>query len=43
MDNTTLIGNFSNSGKSSERLDKPFIALIESKEIEDVQLSLYGS
>ena len=38
-----LIGNFSNLGISYDRLNKPFIALIESKEIDGIQLSWYGS
>ena len=38
-----LTGNFSNLGISYDRLNKPFIALIESKEINGVQLSWFAS
>eukprot|EP01084_Bolivina_argentea_P189508 325883_1 len=38
-----LIGNFSSLGVSYDRLGNPFIALIESNEINGVQVSWYGS
>ena len=40
---TYLTGNFSNLGVSYDRLGTPFIALIESKEIDGVQFSWYAS
>ena len=38
-----LTGNFSNLGIRYDRMDKLFIAMIESKEIDGVQVSWYES